>query len=122
MIDGDDLIDRHQGQWDGVEISVSDLEFELKQSPLGSKTLTAPSVPKTGGRSSDKEPIEAEAKRRLTTEGEKIAPSLSGFARELHFWLDEQPWAKRSNRDKKVLSPPSIEEHIRPLWRKYRGE
>ena len=122
MIDGDALIDSHQGRWEGVEISVSDLEFELKQSPLASETVTAPSVPKTGGRSSDKESIEAEAKRRLTAEGEKIAPSLSGFSRELHFWLEGQPWAKRSNRDKKVLSPPSIEEYIRPLWRKYRGE
>jgi hypothetical protein len=122
VIDGDALVDNHHGRWDGVEISISDLEFELKQSPRRPETVTATTTPSKGRSCSDKVAIEAEAKRRLTTDGEKMPSSLSGFSRDLHFWLDKQPWAKRSNRDRKVLSPPSIEEHIRPLWRKYRGE
>ena len=122
LIDDDVLVDIHHGRWDGVEISISDLEFELKQLPPPPETVTAPPIPKTGARPSDKVSIEAEAKRRLTTQGETIPPSLAAFSRDLHFWLDKQPWAKRSPRHQKVLSPPSIEEHLRPLWRKYRGE
>jgi hypothetical protein len=73
------------------------------------------------GRQSDKEAIVAEAQRRLTA-GESIPTTLSAFARELHFWLDGQQQIFRRSNTGKVLGPASIEEHIRPLWRKYRAE
>ena len=79
LIDGDVLVDIHHGRWDGVEISISDLEFELKQLPPPPETVTTRAILKTRGRPSDKVTIEAEAKRRLTTEGEKIPPSLAAF-------------------------------------------
>jgi hypothetical protein len=122
LIDANVLLDAGQGgRWRGVEISIADLEFELKQSPSSESMAPAP-MPKPGGRPSDKGQVEAEAERRLTTKGEKKPPNLAAFSRDLHDWLDSQPWARRGIQSQKVLSPASIEEQIRPLWRKYRGD
>jgi hypothetical protein len=123
VIDGDALIDRHHSQWDGVEISIADLQFELKRSlPAPDSKPASPShIPSSEGRPSDKEPILAEAQRRLAV-GESIPSSIAAFARDLHNWLSQQPWAYRRPRDRKVLAASSIEEHIRPLWRKYRPD
>jgi hypothetical protein len=118
VIDGDVLVANH-GRWFGIEISIADLEFDLKGSPAPSGTASA--IPQTRGRRSDKEAIIAEAQRRVTAD-ESIPPTLSAFARELHFWLDRQSRVLRGTKTGKVLGPASIEEHIRPLWRKYRGE
>jgi hypothetical protein len=105
-----------------VEISLADLEFELKKLPPldGAPCATAP-IQKKGGRPSDKDTVAKEASGRLAI-GENIPSSLAAFARDLHSWLDKQPLAKRSIRGQKVLSAPSIEEHIRPLWRKHRPD
>ena len=123
VIDGDALVDRHHGQWDGVEISIADLQFELKRSlPAPDSKPASPShIPSSGGRPSDKEPILAEAQRRLAV-GESIPSSIAAFARDLHNWLSQQPWAYRRPMDRKVLAASSIEAHIRPLWRKYRPD
>jgi hypothetical protein len=123
LIDGDALVDRHHGQWDGVEISIADLQFELKRSlPAPDSKPASPShIPSSGGRPSDKEPILAEAQRRLAV-GESIPSSIAAFARDLHNWLSQQPWAYRRPMDRKVLAASSIEAHIRPLWRKYRPD
>jgi hypothetical protein len=142
VIDGDALIDRHHSLWDGVEISIADLQFELKRSlpapdsvhqstvdEARKATAGNQAVEKRIGRdgkarkqpTSDKEPILAEAQRRLAV-GESIPSSIAAFARDLHNWLSEQPWAYRRPRDRKVLAASSIEEHIRPLWRKYRPD
>jgi hypothetical protein len=66
----------------------------------------------------------SETEKLVTTLATRCArlPSLAAFARDLHSWLDKQPFAERSIRGGKVLSAPSIEEHIRPLWRKYRPD
>jgi hypothetical protein len=119
VIDGDVLVDSNQGRWSDLEISIADLEFELEQS-LRPAAAARP-ILRAGGRPSDKEAIVAEAQRRVAAD-ESIPTTLSGFARELHFWLDGQPRVLRRNNAGKVLGPASIEEHIRPLWRKYRGE
>jgi hypothetical protein len=117
VIDGDGLVDAHRGRWTGLEISIADLEFDLKWALCAA----AGPMPWAGGHQSDREAIVAEAQRRVTA-GESIPMTLSAFARELHFWLDGQPQVFRRNNTGKVLGPASIEEHIRPLWRKYRGE
>jgi hypothetical protein len=113
VIDGDVLV-ANDGRWFGIEISIADLEFDLKGSlaPSG----IAPAV-----RQSDKEAIVAEAQRRVTAD-ESIPPTLSAFARELHFWLDRQPRVLRRTKTAKVLGPASIEEHIRPLKKKVRRD
>jgi hypothetical protein len=116
VIDGDVLVDANHGRWPDLEISIADLKFDLKQSLRAAGTASAVPIPRTRGRPSDKEAIIAEAQRRVATD-ESIPPTLSAFARELHFWFDGQQRVLR-----KVLGPASIEEHIRPLWRKYRGE
>jgi hypothetical protein len=121
VIDGDILVDADHGRWPGVEISIADLEFDLKQSLPPTGTALAAPIPRTGGRASDKEAIIAEAQRRVAAD-ESSPPTLSAFARELHFWLDQQPRVLRRAKTGRVLGPASIEEHIRPLWRKYRGE
>jgi hypothetical protein len=122
LIDKDGLVDVGQVRWSDIEISLADLEFELKKLPPldGASSASAP-FRKKGGRASDKDTVATEASRRLTV-GENIPSSLAAFARDLHSWLDKQPLAKRSIRGGKVLSAPSIEEHIRPLWRKYRPD
>jgi hypothetical protein len=120
VIDGDVLIDADHDRRRGIEISIADLEFELKRSLTGTSASEAP-LPRSGGRPSDKEPILAEAQRRLAV-GENIPLSLAAFARDLHHWLNTQSWAYRRPSDRKVLSAPSIEEHIRPLWRKYKPD
>jgi hypothetical protein len=117
LIDKDVLVDVDQVRWSDVEISLADLEFELKKLP----PLDVAPIQKKGGRPSDKDTVATEALGRLAV-GENIPSSLAAFARDLHSWLDKQPLAKRSVRGGKVLSAPSIEEHIRPLWRKYRPD
>jgi hypothetical protein len=82
VIDGDVLVANH-GRWFGIEISIADLEFDLKGSLAPSGTASA--IPQTRGPRSDKEAIIAEAQRRVTAD-ESIPPTLSAFARELHFW------------------------------------
>jgi hypothetical protein len=119
VIDGDVLVDTNQVRWSDLEISIADLEFDIKQALR--PAATARPIPRAGGRQSDKEAIVAEAQRRVAAD-ESIPTTLSAFARDLHFWLDEQPQVLRRNNAGKVLGPASIEEHIRPLWRKYRGE
>jgi hypothetical protein len=119
VIDGDVLVANH-GRWSDIEISIADLEFDLKQSLPPAGTVPDAPIPRTGQRQSDKETIIAEAQRRVTAD-ESIPPTLSAFARELHFWLHGQPRVLRTKTGK-VLGPASIEEHIRPLWRKYKGE
>lgn len=122
FIDADALIDVDLDYRRGIEISIADLEFELKRSAPLDRTPSPPAlIPRSGGRPSDKEPILAEAQRRLAA-NENIPSSLSAFARDLHHWLSKQPWAYRRSMDRKVLSAPSIEEHIRPLWRKHRPD
>jgi hypothetical protein len=117
VIDGDVLVDTNQVRWSDLEISIADLEFDIKQA-LRPAAAARP-IPRAGGRQSDKEAIVAEAQRRVAAD-ESIPTTLSAFARELHFWLDEQPKVLRRNNAGKVLGPASIEEHIRPLWRKRR--
>jgi hypothetical protein len=123
VIDKDVLVDVDHVRMRGIEISLADLEFELKRSvpTSDSKPASPPPISRSGGRPSDKEPILAEAQRRLAV-GENIPSSLSAFARDLHHWLNKQPWAYRGIKNRKVLAASSIEEHIRPLWRKYRPE
>jgi hypothetical protein len=121
VINGDVLVDTNHGRWSYLEISIADLEFDLKQSLRPAGAAPAAPIPRSGGRPSDKEAIVAEAQRRVAAD-ESIPTTLSAFARELHFWLDRQPRVLRRNNTGKVLGPASIEEHIRPLWRKYRGE
>jgi hypothetical protein len=122
VIDGDALIDADHDRRRGIEISIADLEFELKRSSsLACTSASATPIPRSGRRLSDKEPILAEAQRRLAVD-ESIPSSLAAFARDLHRWLSTQPWAYRRPSDRKVLSAPSIEEHIRPLWRKYKPD
>jgi hypothetical protein len=121
VINGDVLVDTNHGRWSYLEISIADLEFDLKQSLRPAGAAPAAPIPRAGGRPSDKEAIVAEAQRRVAAD-ESIPTTLSAFARELHFWLDRQPRVLRRNNTGKVLGPASIEEHIRPLWRKYRGE
>jgi hypothetical protein len=122
VIDKDVLVDVDHVRCPNVEISLADLDFELR--PLArfdGASPASPPIPKKGGRPSDKDAVAAEAEKRLAA-GENLPSSLAAFSRDLNHWLDKQPWAKRSIREAKVLSAPSIEEHIRPLWRKYRGE
>jgi hypothetical protein len=121
VIDGDALIDADHDRRRGIEISIADLEFELKRSSPLAGTSASAALPRSGGRPSDKEPILAEAQRRLAVD-ENIPSSLAAFARDLHHWLSTQPWVYRRPSDRKVLSAPSIEEHIRPLWRKYKPD
>jgi hypothetical protein len=123
VIDGDALVDAGSGHRRGIEVSIVDLEFELKRSfpAPDRKPASAAPVSKSGARPSDKETIMAEAERRLAA-GECIPSSLAAFARDLHLWLDRQRWAYRRPMDGKVLAPSSVEHHIRPLWRKYRPE
>jgi hypothetical protein len=97
------------------------LDEKRSQSALAAEAVILPPVPKKGGRPSDKERVAAEAERRLAA-GESIPLTLAAFTRDLHFWLDKQPWAHRRPMNQKVLSTASIEDHIRRLWRKYRGE
>jgi hypothetical protein len=123
VIDGDALVDADRGHRRGFEVSIVDLEFELKRSfpaPNGKPASSAP-ISRSGARPSDKEAIMAEAERRLAA-GECMPSSLAAFARDLHLWLDKQRWAYRRPMDGKVLAPSSVEHHIRPLWRKYRPE
>jgi hypothetical protein len=119
VIDGDVLV--NHARWSNVEISIADLEFELKQSAPKAASPAFPPIFEQGGRPSNRREIEAEAERRLIAESEKIPSSLAAFSRDLHFWLDKQPWAQRGTTSRKVLSSASIEDHIRPLWRKHKG-
>jgi hypothetical protein len=50
----------------------------------------------------------SETEKLVTTLATRCArlPSLAAFARDLHSWLDKQPFAKRSIRGGKVLSAP----------------
>jgi hypothetical protein len=121
VIDLDVLVDTSHVRWSGLEVSIADLEFELKQSLRQAGAAPTAPITRAGGRPSDKETIIAEAQRRIVAD-ESIPPTLSAFARELHFWLDGQPRVFQRNNTRKVLGPASIEEQIRPLWRKYRGE
>jgi hypothetical protein len=75
VIDGDVLVDTNQGRWSDLEISIADLEFDLKQT-LRPAAAARP-IARAGGRQSDKEAIVAEAQRRV--------------AADVHFWLDGQP-------------------------------
>jgi hypothetical protein len=122
VIDGDVLVDVNQARQSHVEISIADLEFELKQSAPKTDSLAFPPTAEQGGRPSNRTEIEAEAERRLISESEKIPSSLAAFSRDLHSWLDKQTWAQRGARGRKVLSSASVEDHIRPLWRKYKGD
>jgi hypothetical protein len=116
VIDGDVLVDTNFGRWSDLEISIADLEFDLKQS-LSPAGTAAALIARTGGRSSDKEAIIAEAQRRVAAD-ESIPPTLavancvSGL---------RQPRVLRGTKTGRVLGPASIEEHLRPLWRKYSG-
>jgi hypothetical protein len=123
VIDGDALVNADHDHRRGIEVSIADLEFELKRSfpALDRKPASPAPISRSGARSSDKEAIMAEAERRLAA-GEYIPSSLAAFARDLHLWLDRQRWAYRRPMDGKVLAPSSVEDHIRPLWRKYRPE
>ena len=98
VIDGDGSRDAGSGHRRGIEVSIVDLEFELKRSfpAPDRKPASAAPVSKSGARPSDKEAIMAEAERRLAA-GECIPSSLAAFARDLHLWLDRQRWAYRSN-------------------------
>jgi hypothetical protein len=115
-----ELIERRPA---GRRLGIADLEFELKQSspPADNKPPSPAAVSRSGGRPSDKEAVIAEAQRRVGA-GENIPPSKAAFARDLHFWLDKQPWAYRGIKNRKVLGPAAIEENNGPLWRKYRQE
>jgi len=123
VIDGDALVDVDQEPMRGIEVSIADLDFELKQSspPVDNIPSSPMRISRAGGRPADKEAVIAEAQRRLGA-GENIPPSKAAFARDLHFWLDKQPWAYRGTKNRKVLGPAAIEESIGPLWRKYRPE
>jgi hypothetical protein len=80
---GGDVLVTSRGRWSDIEISIADLEFHLKQSlPLAGTGAAVP-IPSVG-RPSDKEAIIAEAQRRVAAD-ESIPPTLSAFARELHF-------------------------------------
>jgi hypothetical protein len=122
VIDGDTLVDADRDSRRGIEVSITDLDFELKRLPPAPEAARASApIPKKKTRSSDKDNVAAEAERRLIAD-ENIPPSLAAFSRDLYDWLDEQPWARRGLQSRKVLAPSSIEDRIRPLWRKYRTE
>jgi len=122
-IDGDALLDRSRSRWSPVEINVADLRSDLAGAePVAPATVSARVVSEKGGRPTDELRVKAEAERRLNSSRYPRPPSLAAFARDLHGWLDAQPDAIRVSITGKVMSPETIENHVRTLWTEYRNK
>jgi hypothetical protein len=87
VIDGDILVDADKDRTSGIEISIADLDFELKRlPPLPEAARPSAPIPKKKTRSSDKDNVAAEAERRLIAD-ENVPPSLAAFSRDWYDWL-----------------------------------
>jgi len=91
--------------------------------PLPEPAEHAPTVhSELGGRPTDKDLVIGEAKRRIANASLEPLPSTQAeFVRQLHSWLDKRADAIRSKKTGKVMMPETIEGHIQPLWKAYRG-
>jgi hypothetical protein len=78
-----------------------------------------PPVHSAGGRPTDRDRVIAEAERRLKAT-EPIPAALAAFAKAIRGWLDKQPDAVRDVTEGEVMRVRTIEDHIRPLWTRYR--
>jgi hypothetical protein len=73
-----------------------------------------------GGRPTDRDRIQAEARRRLDVK-ENVPRNLAPFARQLRGWLEKQSNPERNSKGE-VSSKDTIEEHVRDMFWDFWGK